>query len=319
MWVPRIYQTDNMEAAFRYMVEANRNVLVYSRYMAIRPIRIRLNLVRDIPIELCIPWQPFSKYTIARWQENGGAMVYRTNPRTFRNEMPACDAMLIIECPFQIDDFERITKDVKQEVVVYRPPTWELHAETINHFFPSAETYVTLEAIFAGFVGRTDLEPEMEGVMAISPYPRETTAVFTAWDIERLTGWKEKFLRMALKYRYYGRLSRYHIYSTRMGPDDKEMRWAYNILKEQPQVSPDNYAMRFDKPKEGLIYGFKKMLKKLCWDMHVEREDSIYLFNTEGKPLEIDRIDAVNNMRRARWYKLRNLVDDAPEYDYGQD
>ena len=309
----KLYTTDDMEGAARQLVATNRNVIIYMQHRSARPIRMRMNKLKDLSIELCKAWQPMAAGVIERWSAKGGLMVYRPHPNSLKAVMPPSDAMLFIEAPYMISDFERITANVRQEVVVYRPPTWGLHNETIEHLFPHAGTYLTLDSIFKSLVGR-ELTEEMQGALDASGYPPGKTAVFTAWDIEQLTGWNERFLKYALYHRYLRYSIRYHIYSVRFPPDDEAMRWAYDILREQPEVARGQYALRDDRPKGPYVLGFQQQLKRLKRFNYIVREDNIYVINLSGPPLQIDKLDAINNMYRGRWFKLKTLIDEAPEY-----
>ena len=313
MWVVKIYQTHDMEAAMRRMYETNRNSVVYWRHRSNKPIRMRLNMVRDIPVEQCHAWKPFAQATIERWQTRGGVMVWRPHPLTHKAPVPACDAMLFVECPLQIDRFNASIANVKQEVIVYRPPTWKVHNDTVDHFYPGKDTYITLEAIAKALVGR-ELTEEMQGVLDACGYPASSTAVFTGWDIEQLTGWSEAYLKYALHYKYRYHSGRWCVYSVRIPPDDADMRWAYDILRQQPEVSRKTHAMRLGIPAGPFIPGFKTMMRQLLRSNYVVREDNIYVINTAHPPLDHDRVDAINNMHRGRWFAMKALVDGAEEY-----
>ena len=311
--MPNIYQTDNMEAAMRRLGETNRNLLLYWNFKAVKPIRIRMNLTRDILCEDARAWKPGAQATVDRWTQRGGTLIWRPHPITAKAPVPACDAMLFTECPFQIDRFEHIIQSVRQEVVVYRPPTWQLHNETIEYFYPGKDVYVTLEAICKGLLGR-ELTEEMQGVLTACRYPVATTAVYTAWDVKMLTGWSEKFLKHALHYRYKYHSGRWQVYSTRIPPENDDMRWAYELLRSQPEVAFKSYAMKNGIPAGGRVPGFEVMLKRLMKENYVVREENIYVLNTAHPPMDHDKVDAVNNMFRGRFWKMKALVDSAPEY-----
>jgi hypothetical protein len=259
-----------------------------------------------------LAWKPYTKGTIGRWEDNGGALLWRPHP-IGKVVPPPSDAMLFVECPFQIDKFQNVIKDVKQEIVIYRPPTWELHNQTLDHMYPNRDTYVTLDAIMRGFVGR-ELDEEMQGVLDACGYPASTTAVFTAWDIEQLTGWTEKFLKYAMNYKYRYNSGRWHVYTLRIPPTDRDMLWAYNILLEQPEISRKVHTLRVNLPKGGRILGFETMLKRMLKEHYVTRDDNIYVINTAHPPLDYDKIDAINNMYRGRWFAMKSLVDSTEEY-----
>lgn len=310
----KIYQTDNMEEALRAMARRNHLTMVYSQFRAVRPIRMRVNMLRDIDIELCIQHKPFAQATIDRWANKGGVMIYRPYPIGFKHLPPPTDAQLFAECPYQADKFELLSAKVRQEVVVYRPPTWELHNETIDHIYPNSSAYVAFDAMFESLVGR-ELTEAQASVMALSGVPVERAAVFEPWDIEAITGWKEKFIKGAITRQYRFNFSRWHVYSTRIPPDDEDMRWAYDLLRTQHQVAPECYGLRFNFPIGGRIPGFEKMLNKLLLYNYVVREDNIYVVDVGHPPLDYDKINAINNMHRGRWFKMKTIVDESPEYD----
>ena len=304
-----------MEAALRRMVEENRNVLLYTRHHCINPIRFRYREVEDLPIYTCQPWTPFGQTAIDQWEAKGGVLIYRPHPAPKKDARPPCDAMLLIECPLQMNTFEQVTSGVRQEVVVYRPPTWRLHNDTIETLYPSKDTYVLLDAVFKSMVGR-ELTEEQDSAAAMSGIARHHAAVFIAWEIEQLAGWNERYLRYAMSYKYRHKSSRFHVYSTRIPPQDENLRWAYDILISQPEVSKGMYTLRFNFPLGGRINKFESMLKQLVRQCYVVKEDSIYVVDTSATQLDYERIDAINNMHRGRWFKVKSLVDASQEYDY---
>jgi hypothetical protein len=314
---PRIFHTDNMELSIAALEKAHAHVIAYLSLKAIRPIRPRWDLVKTKRfIEHCYAWKPTAGPVLERWQQEGGVMIYRPEPNTRLIKLPPCDALLLVECPVQIDVFESLIANVRQEVVVYRPPTWNLHVETVEHRYPQAGTYIAMESMFKGFVGR-ELTDEEDVILQHTGFNRASTAVFTADDVKMITGWTEKYLRMALNYRYKYCSARYDVYTMRIRPDHNEvLTYAWQIMEKQLRTAPGEYAMRRSEPAGPYIKGFKAALRQLMLKHYVSRDESVYVIDLSGKPIEADRLDAVNNMYRGRWYKMRNLIDQSPEFKY---
>ena len=311
--MPKLYQTDDMEAAVHHMAATNHRVIVYWRYASVRPIRMQLDKVRDLKVEQCFSWKPTAQAAIDRWQERGGILIWRPHPMWTSQVMPECDALLFIEAPMQLGKFESLVKLARQEVVVYRPPTWDMHNKSMEHFYPGKHAYSMLDAIAGALVGR-DLTEVMLGALEASGMPPETTAVFTAWDIAQMTCWTERKLKRILLHKYRYSSQRWHIYKLRIPPRGADMLWAYNIIAAQPQVAVKMHALRTAKPAGPALIGFKPMLTRLEKEHYVVREDSIYLMNTAYPPLDYDMIDAQANVHHGRWFAMKALIDNLEEY-----
>lgn len=310
----KLYQTPSMELATVAMTERNRQSMIYSRYRTMRKIRFRWNQVPDVDIKIAMSWQPGCDAILADWARRGGCVEYRPHVNNFNSlPTPASDAMLLIEAPLQMPLYDKITAGVRQEVVVYRPPTWELHTETLAAVYPVKADYMALDAITQGLADR---EPDevMAGCMGLVKFNKPVA--FTAWDIEQLLGWSETRLRYAmLRFNKTHRGRRFSIYSTRIAPDDPDLREAYKILCAQPEVGKGNYVILVggstSRPQGP---GFDRMLKRLIRECYVVKEDSIYIKDVGGKPMDYDLVDATNNVHRSRWLAVRDMIDNADEY-----
>ena len=83
---------------------------------------------------------------------------------------------------------------------------------------------------------------------------------------------------------------------------------------DQPEVAFKSHAMKHGVPRGGRVPGFEVMLKALLKQNYVVREDNIYVINTAHPPMDHDKVNAVNNMFRGRFWRMKALVDSAEEY-----
>ena len=307
-----LYQTPDMEAAIRLMAQRNHYATIFVDYNCKRRIRLRANKIADLPMKVVRPWDTFANMRMDAWRNKGGLLHY-----SYSHAYPApvmTDAMLFVEAPLQYDAFVKHTSRVVNEVIVYRPPTWELHTETINRLYPTSETHSAIDLVIDGLMGR-ELTPVSGAALMLSGAHASYTAVFTADDIAALTGMDEAQLRTVLRHRrFFGLSHRYHPYRLNIRPDAMDLAWAYDVLEAEPDVYRGLRMLRTDRPLGPHQEGFNKLLKELCRQKYVTREPRIYVVTQGFAPLNPSVADASSNARRGDWYKMMTAIDAAKEY-----
>src|ERR1035437_8205141 len=243
-----LYQTPDMEAAIRLMAQRNHYATIFVDYNCKRRIRLRANKIADLPMKVVRPWDTFANMRMDAWRNKGGLLHY-----SYSHAYPApvmTDAMLFVEAPLQYDAFVKHTSRVVNEVIVYRPPTWELHTETINRLYPTSETHSAIDLTIKGLAGNWVMMPATHlAAMRLSGFAPDETAVFTPDDIAALPGMDEAQLRTVLKNRrFVGFHSRYHPYRLNIRPDAMDLAWAYDVLEAEPDVYLGLRMLRTDRP-----------------------------------------------------------------------
>jgi hypothetical protein len=189
-----------------------------------------------------------------------------------------------------------------------------LHEDTVLYYNPHSMVYRTIVATVRGLVGR-DLDEESETALQLSGFDPAKTAVFRSLDILSITGVEEAQLRRVLKNQLFRqRYVRYHLYTLNLEPEDPAMLWAYKLLEEDPDRIDGVRMLRFDDMARGRINGFPKQLKRLVKQGYVTRGRNIYVVMLGFREPSYNSIDAIANSRRGEWFKIRNIVDEAPEY-----
>ena len=304
-----ISSTDDMDGAIRSLAERHQNVLVLRDYRCINPIRMRDKLLLDLNLQWALSWKRGADVLVENWRRDGGVMLYRSNPINKRPFVPVCDAIMFIETPLQMDYFEYVCQSARREIVVYKPPSWQLHEKTVAYRYPQREDFILLESILDSleFVTKSEI-----GLRAVAASKFERAGVFTEDDIFQLTGWEPIRLKYLL-FRYKHLVHRWHPYTMRFTPDDSELKWGWDLLKTQPEFDHRVHALKFNVIYP-LVLGFKTMLRQLIRHSHIEAEEKIYVVNCDRRTVDFEAFDAVNNMRRGKWFALRNFVDNLPEY-----
>ncbi len=115
--------TDAPESSANRLLRVFRTVLVQAYYDNYLRIRFRADMVRDERVFFGkVPSQ------IAAWHEQGGVLI--SWRRVDAREGPH-DAILFAECPKSLDGLYRSCQFTRAVAVVYTPPTWRPHEETI--------------------------------------------------------------------------------------------------------------------------------------------------------------------------------------------
>jgi hypothetical protein len=118
-----LYRTHRMESAVNLLVRQFRHVLVRAHYDNAIRIRFRAGKLRD-------PRVFFGKVPsqFDRWQKKGGVLISWWRP----NMNFTHDACLFVECPKSIEEVRRALAMTTIVGVIYEPPTWRPHEETIR-------------------------------------------------------------------------------------------------------------------------------------------------------------------------------------------
>lgn len=308
-----IYRTSNMEAALAAMTRRHRNVVALAEYRVAKRIKLRgrAQVLKDTPQMYVMGWKPEADAVLARWHREGGALVYRPMPRADSTH-PASDALLLVEAPLQWEWLQQRIANVRQEAVIYRPPTWDLHEDAINHVWPQRHQYETLEAVLASLMGR-ELTAEMTHIRELMPHWSKF-AIFTDEDMAALVGWDSRMIRAILRFKYQKTAIRFPVFKLRYVATHYDIKWAYEVLSAQPSIGKKLHVLKADRPFEGKRPAFTSALRMLVRLNYVSREGCYYMVNMDRPPLRLDAIDAVHAMHRGKWFKVRAFVDSLQEY-----
>ena len=309
-----IYQTENMEAAATVMTTRNHHCIILRHHRTKRSIRLRGNELVGIPQTIARPWDEFVDESIARWKLNGGILQYSRDYRT--DKLPNAEAMLFVEAPFQYSEFETQIQRISREVIVYRPPSWDLHEESIGLTYPTSNIHHTVECVIQSLFG-TQLPQRLQVALKLSGRPDRRTAVFESATVTAMTGISEQQIGRVLRgIGFRANYDRYHCYTPMIAPDDtSHFRWAYDMVEALDPAFENQRMLRFDclAPKV-TTPGLTAALKGLVRGGFLTRHPHIYVVAMGYRPVDYLTIDAIAMARRGEWFKMKNVVDSAPKY-----
>lgn len=295
----RIYQTTDMEAALRRMVAVHDKVVVFNKHWCKCRIRLRDELISDLPTISASPIRPLWDRQLAKWNKKKGVLFY--TPNLVIDKLPDTPAMLFVEAPLSCRTFLQYITRVEKEVVVYRPPNWEFQEEKLTLSLPKASE---LEAVLAVAEGLKD-EPLNDVELAaarVTGFDR----VFTYSHIKSITGLTQPQVPKLFTRGFSGNFRWYVPYTLLLAPEEDWLLAAYNTLADQLERG----LLRSDK-----FNGSAMEMQMLRRQGYVRRGDPVYCLRNRHRPPDFHLMDAINNARRADWYKMKMIVESSVEFD----
>lgn len=300
-----IYQTDNMEAAIRAMVYRNSDCLLLRRHFIKKAIRLRSIDIKDLGGVLCKAKSPLADGQIARWKQLHGLLYYHWSSGY---EIPDTDALFFVECPLQYFEFQNHLCHVNREVVIYRPPVWTLHEQKIEQLYPSSTYLLTIMGVVEALRNRP-LDDLQSTVLEYSGLPGDA-AVFYAHEIEAITGIESRNMTRLIKnIRFNGIYLRYTPIAPIIEPEDPTDKAVFDSIVNMGAGYQDYRLLR---PID--FVGVSHIINRLIRTGYLATRHTVYLVGKMDRALRYAKIDAVNATYRANWYRMKNVVDNAPKY-----
>jgi hypothetical protein len=189
-------------------------------------------------------------------------------------------------------EFRNLTQDVKDEVIIYTPPDWQLHDEYIENKFPGSKYHQLSTYVFKALQGQPKTKHE-QWVLNISGLPANSS-VFTTDVIERLAQIPRNMVKSVL-YRSFPRAKRYMLFHP-LDPDDPYEE--FEKLPDGTLALRSVYANRYDMwDRSGIKY--------IC---------QIFVVPPDWKEIKYWIIDAIANGAKSDWYKMKAVIEDAKDY-----
>lgn len=307
---PTIYRTHDMEGAIRLMVKQNALSTVFFYNDLRKPIRPRLNLIKDIPSIMARTWDPFFQSRIEQWKEKRGLLLFKGR-RSAPSLIPETGALLLTECPVKYSLLERFAERARREIIVFRPPSWVLHQELVDQRHPSQDNLQALEMVVNGLRGR-DVPDRLVAAVRYAGFDPKEVTVFTAPEVIGLLGIDYPIFQVLMTdYMWRGHYTRYNCYTPVIEPENDTLLGAYRRLEAEPDVYRGERMLRFNQ-LDG--YNCWSHIKPLTKEKSVIRGAHIHIVTPGWKSLNHARFDAMSQVHRADWFKIKNVIDAAPEY-----
>ena len=277
----KIYKTNSIEDSIRKLSENHKRTVVLLKNHSARYIRPVLNRVKDIKSVLIRDWTNDASRLKIDWE---GLLYYRNHP-SFLN-FPQSEALLMIDCPLNINQFDRyINHNSDIEVVVYVPPDWSMQYDHLNEINPSPKDYKILKEALKEFRGIKYSERLLEAKYLAN---WDYSAAFTSKQFYDLTGIKETKMRHMLKSGYWKQYIRFHPYKAVIDPNN-HLSPMFKLLLDEP-IENSFKLLRSNELSRCFEYGnisnrvpgFKTALKEMVRTKNVINYDCIYVVNKQN-------------------------------------
>ena len=279
-----LYHTTDMKAAYRSMIKRNFACILRNSYFCNRPIRFRA----DIPTISANPSVIGYEDRILRWLQYGGVLV---DTRRFKyiDDIPRCHAMLIPEAPMGYQECNHLSRRVSNEIIIYKPPNWELHEESVNYYWPRANRVNDLLDAVSTIKNKN--HPLVKAAIKDSKF----TVCF-----EELEGFNEIELRAILK--LLPAYKRYNCYRPMISPEGGEDLDLYRKLESIADIH------------NGWRLTTSNAFSRLVKNNNVESGPQLHLIDNSKTILDLVKIRAIGEARRQDWEAMRTMIDLSPEY-----
>src|SRR5512139_677455 len=297
--MPQIYRAHDIEGAIRLMTEQNVLSTVFFYNGLRKPIRPRLNLIKDIPSIMARTWDPFFQARVEKWKEKRGLLLFKGRA-TVQSVIPETGALLLTECPIKHSVFERFAARARREIIVFRPPSWVLHQQLVDQRYPSQDNLRALEMVINGLRGR-DVPDRLAAAVRYAGFDQKEVTAFTAPEVIGLLGIDYPVFRVLMNdYMWRGHYVRYNCLTPVIEPENAMLTDAYHRLEAEPDVYRGERMLRFNQ-----IDGQNQqsIVKLLVREKSVIRDAHIHIVTPGWKPINHARYDAIAQVHRADWFK----------------
>ena len=310
-----IYKTFNTEESIIRSQQQAKTV-VFLHYQLKKKIRLRGNLIKDVPQIPLKPWLiGLTERNLQRW--NNELALYSYHPSF--DKVPASEHIILPECPLQLSEFHKWTSKA-DKVIVFQPPTWEFHEEQLNDRYPTSDSYVRIYENLARFKGLL-LNHQKRLALEASGFDRDSVSIFTGKEWTDNTNISEQRLRNCLKARYKFFYMKFHPYRMLSEPEGT-LNFIYNELAKEKDfegykmLRANNLHRIYEAGRlNNRLPQFTSRLRQLCRGNFVLPYEPIYVVKNRPKS-DFDWNAIIDKQLKHwdEWEKMKSLIEKAEVY-----
>jgi len=303
-------RTSRMEESVLLLDKSYDKVMVRADHQTEMPIRLRVKMLEAIDPHYLRSNEAFDSQ-IPVWNEEGGTLINYRRYQKMEKAMPH-EALLICEAPLSLDILDDLTRDTKQECVIYRPPTWRQHEELVFAKHPPG----TQCKQFVQAVTRAKPIKEYALIAQKLNIPTAGTHAINDDELRELLGKNRRDMEIMRKRALSGlgsrRYSLVHPLIPRIEPEDHTLMEIYKAITELPAFGKVNLAR--DNVLSKAARFWKTALRALVRSGSVERRPTIGFYFTGGIMPNYDNLQAQHLAAQAKLKRLIATVDSLPDH-----
>lgn len=306
-----LYRTNRMEDCIIALDAAHEKVMARAIHRLANPIRLRLKKLQDIR-PFVARENPAFDSQIEQWKEECGTLV---NYRRFLKSEPTYDydACFLCETPLSIDEIEAQSKGAKALCVLYKPPVWRAHEETLFAIYPTGTSCKRfMQAVWHGKPTKEYASIALAcGIPTAGTHALDDDALAKelSLSLPELGILRKRAMRSAAGRRY----SQVVQLIPRIEPDDKTLHEVYRFIKNELPTLGHIRLARDNALAKSVRY-WKTAMRALVRSGSVEQRARTCFYFIDGLAPDYAKIEAEHQAARARFEQLRSEVDSLPEF-----
>lgn len=294
-----IYSTQHMEESLQALALIFPHIVFRRVYQNKNAIPLRMRQVKGVAWYFYSPAHvKASELQKNSWQEKGGILVNTHQTASVHRSFGCHQAMLFAECPTSLYRINAETRDTERCAVIYKPPTWREHEETINRQCPTVRDCQTAYLWWKCQHGKMVSDEELVDATKITCSPGSIRHLLYKYAGLKLVG-------AAVPIRLFFR------------PENPIDAKFYDWIAAYPAEGPN---IRYIPERELLATWprWRFLIKQLKREKVLEKKPLVYQYMFHDTQPNWDMISYQYRTRRAEFDHVQSLVDAAPLFPHAE-
>ena len=307
----QLYKTSKMEEAALALDAQHEKVMLRAIHKLRHPIRLRVKKLQDIR-PFYARNDPAFDAEVERWKEECGTLI---NYRTYTSTEPVYeyDACMLCEAPLCVDDIDRFSRGAKSVCVIYHPPIWRAHEETLFTLYPTGQACERMLQAIASMPQSN----EFASIAAACDIPTAGTRGADDDELAKELGISQPDLSIVRKRAMRSLSGRRYAQVIqlipRVEPEDKTLLAMYRFIKDElPAVG--HILLARDSVLSKAARYWKIALRALVRSGSVQQKAKTAFYFVDGLQPDYDRIQAEHEAARGKLTRLIAEIDSLSEF-----
>lgn len=307
------YQSREMEGAARALCTLHTHVVALHWLQNVRKLPLRDTELSDVQLYRAIN-KAKADPDIRAWRKTGGLYVRQYSGQP---DYGHTQGLLFVECPADMEEFERDSAPCTDDVVIYRPPAWLDHENTLVDMFPTAAIAKRFWETMEIFRTR-DRKPLHAAMLKIMELPASDVVCVSKAEFYKTANISARqMFRISMNDSGILDKQRGKHYCTAVGmrfePERKDQLALYNWILENCQRYMQWHIIRSNEPGK-LFPHWKNTLRNMAYGSFVQREDEVNFYMLTGAKPDFTSYDLELRRARDRLKAMIRFVEGLPEF-----
>jgi len=279
----KVFSTDNVAMSVINAHQQFTHVVVNRSYQIMNPVYFKSGLIAHLPVFIYADWDKASLGQLAKWREQGGVLIDRSSSSYGIGDH---DALIHVECPSAVRTLDWSRIHTEQQTVVFKPPSWRSHFETLELKIPSVESCRKIWDVLRDI-------PERASAAAISKHP-DSLRVMTDSELCTASGLSAQHI-MYMRHT----LRPHEVWSVklRIRPEDAALTQAWDLIEQVEAVNGVRQFVKLGQP----LQPWRRAVKEMA------RQGHISLTRLHVYPVEEPNFDKIQKLHDTAFIDLQEV------------